>query len=144
MHWPVTQCSYQQHFHKQHHTEISFEKHQKFRENKSDTRSCIVRAPPPFIKGVRILQNWWKQMGVWKLLLGKGGKAKWGGCHIILRFLWRFLMMQHGKKFWCVNLSFVNKHVLQNNCLNKIWDDWQCNNFNSVDICSSCINYSCK
>ena len=38
-----------------------------------------------------------------------------------------------GKKSWRVYLSFVNKHVLQNNCLNKIWDDWQCNSFNSVD-----------
>ena len=42
-----------------------------------------------------------------------------GGCHIIFTFSWRFLVMHH-KKYWCVYLSFVNKHVLQNNCLNKI------------------------
>ena len=31
------------------------------------------------------------------------------------------------KKSWCAFLSFVDKHVLQNNTLNKIWDDWHCN-----------------
>ena len=49
-----------------------------------------------------------------------------------------------GKKFWCVYLSFVNKHCLQNNCLNKIWDDWHCNSFSSVDSYNSFITYSCK
>ena len=49
-----------------------------------------------------------------------------------------------GKKSWCVYLSFVDEHVLQNNRLNKIWDDWHCNTFNSVDSYNSCINYSCK
>ena len=35
-----------------------------------------------------------------------------------------------GKKTSCVYLSFVNKHLLQNNCLNKTWGDCRCN---SVD-----------
>ena len=43
-----------------------------------------------------------------------------GDCHIILEFFWRFLMMQNKKKSWNVYISFVSKHVLQNNCLNKI------------------------
>ena len=48
------------------------------------------------------------------------------------------------EKNWCVYLSFVSKHVLQDNCSNKIWNDCHCNSFNSVDSYSSCINYSCK
>ena len=47
-------------------------------------------------------------MGGLKILLEKGGKPKWqggigwgclemGGWHVILRFLWIFLMMQHRK-----------------------------------------------
>ena len=47
---------------------------------------------------------------------------------IKLRFFWKFLMMQE-KKYWCVYLSFVNKQVLQNNCLNKKWDGRHCNSF---------------
>ena len=36
-----------------------------------------------------------------------------------------FLMMQHRKKkSWCIYLFFGNKHVLQNNCLGKIWVEW--------------------
>ena len=66
------------------------------------------------------------------------------GCYIILRFFLRFLMMQHRKKSLSVYLSFVNKNVLQNNCVNKILDDWHCNSFSSVDIYHNCINYSCK
>ena len=61
--------------------------------------------------------------GVWEFLLEKGcEEAKGGGgCHIILRFFWRFLMIQHKKKkTCCVYLSFVNEHVPENNCLNKI------------------------
>ena len=46
------------------------------------------------------------------------------------------------KKSWYAFLSFVDKHVLQNNTLNKIWDDWHCNIFNSVYTYNSCINYS--
>ena len=41
------------------------------------------------------------------------------------------------KKPWHVYLSFVNKNVLQNNCLNTVWD---CHSFNSVDSYNSCIN----
>ena len=57
-----------------------------------------------------------------------------------------FLEIPHDavkKFFWCVYLSFVNKQVLQNNCLNKTWDACHCNTFNSVDSCNNCINYSC-
>ena len=46
-----------------------------------------------------------------------------------------------GKQSWCVHLFFVNKHVLKNNCLNKILDDWYCNSFNSVDNYNSCNIY---
>lgn len=49
---------------------------------------------------------------------------------ITLRFFWRLLMMQPEKNLWCVYLSFINKHVLQNNCLNTIWHDCHCNRFN--------------
>ena len=55
-------------------------------------------------------------------------KAKWGelsgngGLPYLLRFFWKFLVMQH-RKSRCVYLSFFNKRgVPQNNCLNKIWD----------------------
>ena len=72
--------------------------------------------------------------GFWKFLLekggglrqnggGEGGVSRNWGC--ILRFCWKFLMMQHRKKkSWCVYLFFGIKHVLQNNCLGKIWDEW--------------------
>ena len=43
------------------------------------------------------------------------------------------------QKSWCVYLSFVNKHLLQNNFLNEIWDD--CISFNSVGSYNSCIKY---
>ena len=39
--------------------------------------------------------------------------------------------MEH-RKSWCVYLYFVNKHVLQNNWLNKVIDDWHCNTSNVV------------
>ena len=39
----------------------------------------------------------------------------------VLRFFWRFLMMQHRKNNAdCDYLFFVNKNVAQNNCLKKI------------------------
>ena len=91
------------------------------------TFSQVIVQTPPFARK-------------WGGLSRNGG----GGCHIILRFFWRFLMMQHRRKSLCVYLSFVNKNVLQNNCVNKIRDDWHCNSFNSVDSYNSCINYSCK
>ena len=63
--------------------------------------------PPPFIKGgggfefFKIDGNG----GGLKIFARKGGLGKMGGvclemwgCHIILRFLWRFLIMQHRKK----------------------------------------------
>ena len=49
-----------------------------------------------------------------------------------------------GKKAWCVYLSFVNKHVLQNNCLNETWDGWNCIDFNSVESSSKYIKYLCN
>ena len=63
-------------------------------------------------------------------MFGRKGevKKKWGvggglclemeGCHVILRFLWRFLMMQHRKKN--IDLSFVNKRLLQKNAPTKV------------------------
>ena len=54
--------------------------------------------------------------------MGGGGGIEIGVImrFIIMRFLWRLLMMQHRKKSGCVYLSFVNKNVLQNNCLNTV------------------------
>ena len=43
---------------------------------------------------------------------GEGLSRNGGGCHIILRFFWRFVMIQHRKRSLCVYLSFVNKNVL--------------------------------
>ena len=53
---------------------------------------------------------------------GGGGKEKCGGLPgKVLRFFWRFLMMQHRKNNAdCDYLFFVNKNVAQNNCLKKI------------------------
>ena len=34
-----------------------------------------------------------------------------------------------GKKSWSAYLSFVSKHMLQNNLLYRIWHDWHCNSF---------------
>ena len=42
-----------------------------------------------------------------------------------------------------VEVTF-NKHVPQNNCLNKIWDNQHCNSFNSAGSYTSYINHSCK
>ena len=97
--------------------------------------------------GVRIFQNWWKWGGggVWKFLLekGGGGLSRNGGLPY-----WDFSgdssWCSIEKKYWCVYLSFVNKNMLQNNCISKIGDDWDCNSFNIVDSYNSCINYSCK
>ena len=93
----------------------------------------------PFIKGwgvggrggVWLFQNWRK----WKV--GKWEKISW-------KIFWRFLVMHHRKKSWCVYLSFVNRHVLQNNCLSKTWDDWHCNFFDSGHSYNRYINYSYK
>ena len=55
--------------------------------------------------------------GIWKVLLEKGGKTKWGvcldieGCHIILRLFWRFLK-EHSKK----NLDVFTFPLLTNMC----------------------------
>ena len=70
-------------------------------------------------EGSQLFQNWWKSggggVGIWRFLLEQGGKAKCGVCLVF----WRFLMVQHREKYWCVYLSFVNKYVLQNNSMNK-------------------------
>ena len=93
------------------------------------------------IDGNEGAENFYKKIG-----LRQNGRCslEMGGCHIILRFFWRFLVMQYRKKSWCVCLFFTNKHVLQNNSLNIICDDWHYNSFISVDNYNSCIDYSCK
>ena len=132
-----------------------------WRATKLVTQTQIICSSITKIFAVRITENtsWWWGMeffkidgyGGLKVFARKGaGKAKWGevvsrngSCHTILRFFWRFLMIQHSKKI-SMCLSFVNKHLLQNNCSNKIWDDLHCNSFNSFDNYNSSINCSCK
>ena len=98
-----------------------------FKINNRSTRCCsgIVRTPPPKLMEMGGLKIFTRKGGVRQngggVCLEMGG----GGCHITLRFFWRFLMMHHRKKSLCVYLSFVNKNAQQNNCVNKI-DDWHC------------------
>ena len=69
---------------------------------------------------------------------------KWLDCHIILKFLRRFFMMQHRKEIlFCLSFLCL-RGCAQNNCLNKIWDDWHCNSFNSVDGYNSCVHANNK
>ena len=79
--------------------------------------------------------QWWENIGCItmckKICLKIFTRKGMGGCHIIFRFSGYSSWCNIGKKSWCVYLSFVNKYVLQNNCL---CDDWHCNNFNSVNI----------
>ena len=92
--------------------------------------------------------------GIWKFVLESpffGGFLEMGGLSknaevaiLYWGFSGDFSWCSIGKKSWCIYLSFVNKHVQQNNCLNKIWDYWHCNNFNNVNSYNSCINYPCK
>ena len=97
----------------------------------------------------QLFQNWWKKRGSWKSLLKKeenqNGRIGPEMGVLIMMLCWGFLedysRCSTGKN---LDLSFLNKHVLQNNCLNKIWDDWHCNSFNIADSCNSCVNYSCK
>ena len=109
----------------------------------------IVGSSTPSERGVRIFQKLTEMAGEVPIIFArKWVKAKWGSlsrngwgiCHVTLRFFWRFLVIQHMKS-WYVYLSFVNEHVLQNNWVNKIRDDWHCNSFNSVDSYNSCVNY---
>ena len=111
-----------------------------------------------FLRGVQLFQNWWKLGGggrYLKIFARKGGgktkwrrfcqeMRKWVDCHIILRFLRRFFMMQHRKEI-LLCLSFLClRGCAQNNCLNKIWNDWHCNSFNSVDGYNSCVHANNK
>ena len=79
-----------------------------------------------------------------EMVVGQGGGG--GGCHVIYIevFSGDSSWFSIRTKFWWVYFSFINKHVLQNNCLNKIPDDRHCDSFTSVDSYNSCINYSCK
>ena len=124
-----------------------------FLNNFKDTMKAFVDFifwPPPPLWRFNFFKT--DENGAWKFLLEKGrGKAKWPGLSRngeVAILYWGF----SGGYSWCsiekisrcVYLSFVNKHVLQNNCLNEIWDDWHSNSLNSVDSYNSCINYSCK
>ena len=87
----------------------------------------------------------------WCLNFARNGEIEEGGVGRVSRngevaiLYWDFSgdssWCSMGKQSWCVHLFFVNKHVLKNNCLNKIWDDWYCNSFNSVDNYNSCNIY---
>ena len=78
----------------------------------------IVRIPPfppPFHKRrIWLFQNWWKWVGL-KIFARKGVSRNRVAAILYWSFSgdssWRII----GKKS-CVYLSFVNKHVLQNNC----------------------------
>ena len=118
---------------------------------------CIVRTSPhtphprPLPsqrRDVRLFQNWWKienKEGVWTFLLEKGwGKEKWEGVIVYWGFSGDSSWCSIGKSSRCVFLFFVNKDVLRNNCLNKIWDNWLCNIFVSVDSYNICIVLTVK
>lgn len=100
------------------------------------------RPLPSQRREVRLFQNWWKienKEGVWTFLLEKGwGKEKWEGVVVYWGFSGDSSWCSIGKSSRCV-FFFVNKHVLRNNCLNKVWDNWHCNIFDSVDSYNVCI-----
>ena len=87
--------------------------------------------------GDPLFQNWWKWRGP-RIFAKKvvGGKTNWRGGGIYklynIEVYWGFSgdlsRSSTGKKYWY--LFFLNKHVLQNNCLNKTWDHSHCNSFN--------------
>ena len=67
----------------------------------------------------------WGGRGVWnfcKKRMGGGGikQNRGGGFHIILRFSGVSSWCSIEKKSSCVSFSFVNKHVLQINCLKLV------------------------
>ena len=97
--------------------------------------------------GARVFQNWWKWRGL-KIVARRGEKGGGGlqmeGCHVVIYWVfpggssWSSIE----EKSWFVCLSFVNKHLLQNNCLRNMRSLalWHCDSFNSVDSYNSCIN----
>ena len=66
----------------------------------------------------------------WRVCLEMGG----GGVALLYWCFSRDSSWCYRKTSWSVYFSFLNKHVLQNNCLNWTSDDWYCHSFiNSVD-----------
>ena len=63
------------------------------------------------------------------------GCLEMGGYLLYLIFFGDFSWCSIEKKFWCVFLSFVNKHVLQNKCLKQMFlQKYEMIGINSTDM----------